>query len=114
MMLSRLFLRRHLPEPQFGPSLFLGLVAIFALVVQIKPAVGLAGLGTTALVAAMLIELNRVRIWESYRTAYKKRKALHSPWNEPRRIYYTLNVAFLWPLVAMFGVLCLVAAYCLA
>ncbi|HSX01661.1 MAG TPA: hypothetical protein VLF67_05470 [Candidatus Saccharimonas sp.] len=110
-MLSRLFNRHPIPQAQFAPGLFLVLIIIFGLVAQIRPVFGLACLGTTSILAAALIELNRVRIWEMYRKAYKKHKAFHSPWHEPRDTYYRINVVILWPLVAALGALCLWAAY---
>lgn len=97
------------PKPQFGESVLALLVVFFALMVQIRPIVGLTGLGTTLLVIAVLIELNRVRIWDDYKKAWKKRKGLF--WHAPHKIYYNLNVYVVWPLVALLGLACLWAAY---
>ncbi len=110
-MLSKLFMRHKTPAPRFAPGLFFGLIVVFAVLSQTKPAIGLAGLGTLAIMTAGLVELNREQIWDQYNKAYKKRKGWHSRWTEPKPTYYTLNVVVLWPVVATLGVLCLWAAY---
>jgi hypothetical protein len=112
-MLSRLFMRHKTPQPRYAQGMFFGLVLAFGVIAQIKPIVGLTGLGTVAIIAAALIELNRVRIWDDYRKYYKKHKGVLGLWSEPKKIYYTLNVSFLWPFVACLGVLCLYVAYTL-
>lgn len=112
-MLSRLFFRHKKPQPQFAPGLFLALIIIFAALAQIKPSVGLTGLGATAILGAAIIELNRVRIWETYRKAYKKRKGITRMWHEPNKTYYTINVMILWPFVAFLGFVCIWTGYLL-
>jgi hypothetical protein len=110
-MLARLFFRHKMPPPRFGQGLFLGLVIVFAVIAQVKPAIGLAGLGTVAIITAALVELNRERIWEDYRKLYKKSKGLKGVWHEPRETYYRINIVILWPFVAVLGVLSLWVAY---
>jgi hypothetical protein len=112
-MLSRLFFRHKIPQPRYAQGLFFGLILVFGAIAQVKPVVGLAGLGTVAIIAAALIELNRERIWNDYRAYFKKHKGVKGMWAEPKPIYYTLNVSFLWPFVACLGVLCLWTAYTL-
>ena len=114
MVLSNLFVRHKKPQPQFAQGLFLGLIVAFTIVGESKPIVGLAGLGTTLIVAAALVELNRQRIWEDYRKTYRKRKGLAGMWTEPNMVYYTINVAFLWPFIAFLGVTCIFTAYMVA
>ncbi len=114
MLISNLFVTHKVPQPRFAPGLFIGLLAIFALMGQSKPVVGLVGIGTTAVVAAVLVEVNRRRIWESYRKSYRKRAGLMGLWTKPNAVYYTLNVAFLWPFILFLGIVCLWAAYVLA
>lgn len=113
MILSHLFTRHKTPAPKFAPGLFLGLIVVFAFLGQIKPLFGLVGLGTTLLVAGVLVELNRQRIWDDYRKNYKKNKRNASTWTQPNQVYYTINVAFLWPFIIFLGVVCLWAAYVL-
>jgi hypothetical protein len=112
-MLARLFFRHKIPPPRFAQGVFVGLLFAFAVIAQFKPAIGLAGMGTIAIIAAALVELNRVRIWESYRKLYKKTKGLKGIWHEPRDVYYRINTVILWPFVALLGALCLWLAYIL-
>jgi hypothetical protein len=111
MLISNLFVRHKTPAPRFAPALFLALLAIFVILGQAKPVVGLVGIGTTAIVTAVLIELNRERIWETYRKTYKKEKGLKGLWTAPTRVYYNVNVYLLWPFVFFLGAICLWAAY---
>jgi uncharacterized membrane protein len=113
-MLARLFFRHKIPPPRFAQGVFFGLLIIFGIIAQLKPAIGLAGLGTVAIIAAALVELNRVRIWENYHQLYKKTKGLKGVWHEPREVYYRVNIVILWPFVALLGTLCLWLAYILA
>lgn len=112
--LRQLFRRTPTPRPHYASGLLAGFVVAFAIVCQTKPVVGLAGLGTVAIVAAALVELNRVRIWEDYKKAYKKQRGKKSGLRAPNRLYYTINVALLWPAILLLGVLCLYLAYTLA
>jgi hypothetical protein len=111
MVLSRLFIRHKSPDPQFAPALFLLLITVFTVIVQFKPVLGLAGLGTTSTLSACLVLLNRKRIWEEYLKAYHKRKGLAGSLTAPNQIYYAINVAFLWPLILFLGVCCLYIAW---
>jgi hypothetical protein len=113
MLISNLFVHHKVPQPRFAPGLFVGLIALFILMGEAKPLVGLVGIGTTAIVAAVLVEVNRVRIWETYRKSYRKQKGLKGLWTEPTTTYYLINVVILWPLILLLGVLCLYAAYIL-
>lgn len=112
-MFSKLFHRHKTPEPNFAQGLFLALIFLFVIITQVKPAVGLAGLGATLIIGAVLIELNAARIWETYRKAYKKNKGMQGVWSEPKKLYYDLNVRVLWPIVGALGVGCLWVAYLL-
>ena len=113
-MLSKLFHHHRKAKPRYAEGLFLGLLLMFALLTQIKPAFGLVGLGTLAILAAGVVELNSQRIWDEYRKGYKKQRRFTGFWHEPKDIYFKLNVYVLWPLVALLGALCLWAGYRLA
>lgn len=113
MVISNLFVRHKTPQPQFAPGVFLGLLALFIIMGIAKPLVGLVGIGTTAVIAAVLVEVNRVRIWEDYRKAYRKQKGLKGLLTKPDDSYYIINVVILWPLILLLGVLCLYSAYVL-
>ena len=114
MMFSHLFHYHASPRPHFAPGLFVGLIVVCLVLGQSKPIVGLAGLGVVLIVAAVLVEVNRATIWEGYVKEYKKNKRMHGVWNQPLKIYYTINVALLWPTVLLLGCLALTAAYVLA
>src|SRR5450759_4419472 len=114
MIISNLFIRNKTPQPRFAPAMFLILILLFSLIGQTKPVVGLTGLGTTLIVTAVLIEINRKRIWKSYCKSYRKQKGLAGMWTKPYSVYYMINVAGLWPIVIVLGGLCLVAAYALS
>jgi len=114
MLLSNLIIRHKTPHPKFAPGLFLILLIVFGVLGQYKPVFGLVGLGTTAIITAVLIELNRETIWETYRKSYKKQKGMLGAWSKPNRVYYTINVLFLWPFVLFLGIICLWSAYVLA
>jgi hypothetical protein len=113
LLISNLFIRHKVPQPRIAPGLFLGLIAVFILLGESKPLFGLAGIGTTVIVAAVLVELNRTRIWEDYRKSYRKQKGLKGLLTEPNQAYYTINVVILWPAILLLGVLCVWAAYIL-
>jgi hypothetical protein len=114
MLLSNLFVSHKVPQPRFAPGLFLALLALFVILGQSKPIVGLVGIGVTAVITGALVELNRQRIWEMYRKSYRKQKGAKGLFTQPNHIYYSINVWFLWPFVMFLGVLCLYAAYMLA
>jgi uncharacterized membrane protein len=111
MLMQNIFLRHKTPHPRFAPALFVGLLAIFALIGEVRPIIGLVGIGTTAIITAVLVEVNRERIWDNYRKAYKKQKGRNLMWTSPNRVYYNINVMFLWPFILFLGVLCIFAAY---
>ncbi len=113
MLISRLFTHPKTPAPRFAPGLFLGLLVSYTLLGQVKPVVGLVGIGTTLIVTGSLIILNRQRIWDNYRKSYRKTKGASSIWHKPNPIYYTINVVFLWPFVIFLGLVGLYAAYML-
>lgn len=111
MMLSSLFVKHKIPQARFAPGLFVLLLAAFIFMGQSKPVYGLTGIGVTAVVTAILVEANRDRIWETYRRTYKKQKGLYGMMSKPNKVYYTLNVYFLWPVVFLIGVVSLFVAY---
>lgn len=113
MLISHFFVRHKTPGPRFAPGLFLVLLSGFALLGQEKPVFGLVGIGTTLIVTAVLVELNRERIWDNYNKMYRKQKGLKGLWHKPNHIYYTINIAFLWPFILFLGLICLWAAYIL-
>jgi hypothetical protein len=110
-MFQHLFHRRKKPTYHFAPTIFLGLIAIFVIILQLRPVVGLAGLGTTLILAASLVILNRERIWLDYKKSYKKKKGLPGHLTKPNSIYYTINIFLLWPFIAALGVVSLIASY---
>jgi hypothetical protein len=113
MLLSNLFNKHKIPGPHFAPWAFLALLALFVLMGQSRPVVGLVGLGTTAVLGALLVELNHKRIWEEYRRAYKKQRGLAGTLSAPSMLYYNINVYLLWPFVLAIGLICLYAAFML-
>ena len=88
----------------FASWTFAILVISFAWLSLSRPAVGLSGLGTVLILAAILIELNRETIWQGYLKGYKKSKdPLTEALRKPRQIYYSLNVYLVWPLFFLIG-----------
>src|SRR6266567_2204822 len=98
-MLSQLFIKRKRTAPSLVPLSFLVALVAFVLLAQTEPALGLAGVGATMVVTAVLVELGRQRIWNDYLRAHKKRRAWGGWLSEPRYVYYVLNVWLLWPLM---------------
>jgi hypothetical protein len=113
-MLSSLFVRHKIPQARFGSLMFLGLLIVFMWMGQYKPTPALTGIGVTLIIASVLIEANRDRIWEMYRKSYKKQKGLAGMMSKPNKVYYNLNVYFLWPVVFLIGVVSLFVAYMLS
>lgn len=111
MLLSNLFIKHKEHRPKFAPLLFLFLLSIFIFIGDSRPVMGLVGIGTIIIISAVLVLVNRESIWENYRAQFRKNKGLKGIWVEPNRVYYNINVFFLWPFVLFLGVLCLVAAY---
>jgi hypothetical protein len=91
--------------------IFLFLLSIFIFIGDARPVMGLVGIGTVIILASLLVLLNRDSIWDDYRNRFKKNKGLKGLWVEPNRVYYNINVYFLWPFVLFLGILCLIAAY---
>jgi hypothetical protein len=114
MLISSLFVKHKVQPPRFAPGLFLFLLAAFVLVGDFKPVYGLVGIGTTVLIAGVMIEVNRNRIWEMYLKTHKKQKGLSSIWTKPNKLYYNLNVYMVWPFVIFMGLVCLWSAYILS
>jgi len=114
MLISHLFVHHKTPGPRFAPGLFIGLIAAFSLLGQTKPVFALAGLGTTLIAGGTLIELNRRRIWDDYLKSFRKAKGVRGLWAKPNKMYYTVNVVFLWPFIIFLGVVCLWASYVLS
>jgi hypothetical protein len=114
MILSHLFTRHKTPQPRFAPGLFVGLIIAFTILGQVKPVVGLVGLGTTLIVTGVLVELNRQRIWDDYRKSFRKQRKVASLWTKPNPVYYTINVMFLWPFIIFLGLVSLWVAYLVA
>jgi hypothetical protein len=114
VLISNLFVRQKTPAPCFAPVLFLALLVLFAILGQTSPVVGLTGLGTTAIITAVLVEVNRKRIWDTYKKNYKKQKGMSGVLSKPNHIYYSINVRVLWPFILFLGLICLWAAYTLS
>jgi hypothetical protein len=93
---------------------FLFLLTIFIFIGDSRPVMGLVGIGTIIVISSILVLLNRDAIWDDYRDRFRKNKGLKGIWVEPNRVYYNVNVFFLWPFVLFLGVLCLIAAYAVA
>jgi len=100
-------IHKRIPEAKSVSWAFVALLALFALLTIHKPAVGLSGLGTVLVLAALLVEANRDRIWESYRQDHHRDKGTA----KPNRLYYQLNVYVAWPLVLVVGLAAIWAAY---
>jgi len=81
---------------------------------QAQPIYGLVGIGTVLIVASVIVELNRQRIWDQYNKTYKKQAGVVGLWTKPNHVYYTINVAFLWPFILFLGICSLYAAYILS
>jgi|ERR1700683_1545823 len=111
MLISNLFVRHKVPPPRFAPGFFLALLLVFVILGEYKPIFGLVGMGTTLVVASVLVELNRNRIWELYKKTYKHKAGLPGFWTKPDPVYYNINVMLLWPALFVLGVVCLWAAY---
>ncbi len=112
MLISSLFVRKQkTPPPRFAPGLFLILLVGFVLLGQARPTLGLVGLGTTLIVAAVLVEINRNRIWDMYKQTYKRRAGAVGLWSKPDPVYFNLNVYVLWPFILFIGLVCIWAAY---
>ncbi len=114
MVISRLLVRHKAPDQRFAPGVFVALTVAFAILGQTRPIIGLAGLGTTLVIAGALVELNRRVIWENYRKAYRKQKGVAGLWTKPDPVYYAINIVILWPFIVLLGVLCLWSAYMLS
>jgi hypothetical protein len=114
VILSNVFIRHKVPQPRFAPAVFLGLFAFFILIGETRPLIALVGLGTIAIIFGAIVEVNRERIWETYKKAYKKPKGLKGVMTRPDPFFYLVNVYFLWPLIIVLGVLCITAAYLLS
>ncbi|MBW4062176.1 hypothetical protein HJC99_06400 [Candidatus Saccharibacteria bacterium] len=110
-MFHHLFRRNKTPQARFAPTLFLILITVFVIVMRARPVLGLAGLGTTLLVVAGLVIVNRDRIWDNYKKSYKKTKGWRGRFTELNKTYYYINVVLLWPFIAALGLVCLCAAY---
>jgi len=114
VLISHLLVHHKVPGPRFAPGLFIGLIAAFSLLGQTKPVFALTGLGTTLIAGGALIELNRQRIWDNYNKSFRKMKGIKGLWAKPNKVYYTINVVFLWPFIIFLGVMSLWAAYMLS
>ena len=114
MLVSNLFVKHKKADPRLVPAAFVALLALFVIIGESKPVMGLIGIGATVILAGTLVEIMRESIWETYRGSYKKQKGFKGMWVEPNKIYYNINVWFLWPFVIFMGVLCLYAAYILS
>jgi hypothetical protein len=114
MMLSHLIIKHNEHRPKFAPLLFLGLLSVFVIIGEERPVMGLVGIGTVVLITAVLVLINKDKIWDDYRARFRRTKGLKGMWVEPNRVYYNINVYLLWPFVAFLGMCCLVAAYALS
>jgi hypothetical protein len=103
-------------EARFAGWSFVALAVLFLAIMTAKPVVGLSGLGAVLVLASLLVEANKDRIWESYGEHYKREKSdpLPPALSKPSRLYYQLNVYVAWPLVFLVGLAAIYAAYILA
>lgn len=108
-----LFHRNHSRPARFIQWSFLELIVLFVVIATNKPAVGLAGVGATLVIASLLVLSNKDYIWDNYKKHYKKPK--NSPLlvslTEPTKTALTLNVYFLWPAIFFLGLASVYAAY---
>src|SRR4051812_20403956 len=108
MLISHAFSRPQPDRVRLIPGVFIALITFFTAMAWVSPVVSLTGLGTVAIVAAALVELNAQKIWADYKKASRKKR--RSMWTEPQPIFFTINVALLWPFVAFLGAVCLWSA----
>lgn len=107
--------RKSVPKARFAGWAFVDLVALFAAISFVRPAVGLAGLGAVLVLAAILVEANKDMIWQGYKKHYKKSKdPLRELLNRPNELYNALNVYLIWPLIFILGLASIYAAYLIA
>lgn len=107
-----LIFRRHAtPKAQFAGWLFIGMAAAFTSMLTIMPVPAMVGLGTVAIIFAVLVEVNSAYIWNNYTKAYKKLpKSKRNMFNEPKELYRQLNMFVVWPLVIGLGALAIYSA----
>jgi thiosulfate reductase cytochrome b subunit len=94
---------------------FVCLVLLYGAIAVHKPAIGLAGLGGIMILGSLQALANKDEIWNSYKKSYKKPKSeLMKTLNEPKLIYYQLNVYVLMPLMLVLGLAAIWTAWLLA
>ncbi len=107
-----MFFRKKSKPANFAGWAFIDLVALFSALTYFRPVVGLTGLGSVLILAAILVEANKDTIWQNYKKQYKKsRYPVVDFFNRPTDFYYKLNVYIIWPLALTLGLLAIYAAY---
>lgn len=73
---------------------------------------GQLGLGVLLLVGGIWSLAKSREVWNSYTSAWKKLpKSKRNAWNEPKEIYYLINVLLLIPLAIVLGLCLILLAY---
>ena len=73
---------------------------------------GQLGLGVMLLVGGVWTLARSKQIWVNYQAAWKKLPArARKSWNQPRAIYYYINIFILIPLSIVLGIALIVLAY---
>jgi hypothetical protein len=96
---------------RFAVWAFIDLFILFSVLAVYRPVVGITGLGAVLVLSSILVEANKELIWEQYKEAYKKAPKQWGGLNEPKQIYYNLNVYVIWPVMFLLGLLAIAAAF---
>ncbi len=84
----------------------------FVLLTLLGNKFGQLGLGVILLVGGIWTLARSKQVWTDYKAAWKKLpKSQRSQWNEPKDIYYYINVVVLIPLAIVLGLALIFISY---